>query len=235
MAAASAATRPSGEKCWIRAPAPARRNSRTAPCRSNSSDIPDALDRHGERRHPVKALTLYSQRLAARRQHSRGRVGTQQCRGLLAAAPITCSQLSSSSSTSCLAASALATRSADAAPPLRSSLSAVATVTGTRSGSDRDASSATQTPSANSVIRCRPTSRPRRVLPTPPSPIKVTSRWVVTRSITSESSASRPISSDTGSGRFVGWRDGLGSGRCGLSVPSSPLPGERARISPVNW
>jgi hypothetical protein len=35
----------------------------------------------------------------------------------------------------------------------------------------------------------------------------MTSRWVVTRSITSARSASRPISSDTGAATFVrGWR-----------------------------
>ena len=43
--------------------------------------VPAALRRHGERRHPVKALTLCSQRLAARRQHARRRVGAEQCLG----------------------------------------------------------------------------------------------------------------------------------------------------------
>jgi hypothetical protein len=44
------------------------------------------------------------------------------------------------------------------------------TVAGTRSGSESDASSIAQTPSANSGSRCRASSRPRRVLPIPPAP-----------------------------------------------------------------
>jgi hypothetical protein len=38
----------------------------------------NTLRRHAERRHPVEALTLCSQGLTARRQHTYSRVGTQQ-------------------------------------------------------------------------------------------------------------------------------------------------------------
>src|SRR5580700_4544446 len=121
---------------------------------------------------------------------------------MLAAASITSSQLSRTSR-SCFAPSAAATRSGVTAPAASSSPSVVATVTGTRSGSDSSPSSATHTPSANLGSMWRATSRPSRVLPMPPAPTRVTSRCAVTRAVASESSASRPISPDVGDGRFV--------------------------------
>ena len=199
-----------------------------------SSISPGASRRHSERRHPVKALTLDSQRLAARRHHTRCRVGAQQ---RLGHARRRVDHMLAIVEQQHRAASRRAhwrRARAVTAPPLRSSPSAVATVTGTRSGSDSGASSATHTPSANSASRCRATSRPRRVLPIPPSPIRVTSRCVVTRSVTSESSASRPISSDTVSGRFVRGGRRLGGGHRGRRR----APARRqslTRISPVNW
>jgi hypothetical protein len=55
----------------------------------------------------------------------------------------------------------------------------------------------------------------------------MTSRWVVTRSITSARSASRPISSDTGATRFVrGWR-GAAAAAFGTAYETQPdLAGE---------
>jgi hypothetical protein len=119
----------------------------------------------------------------------------------------------------------LATRSGDTAPPARSRPRVVATVTGTSSGSDRGASSATQAPSANLGSRRRAASLQRLVLPIPPGPTRVTRRWEVLRSRISSSSTARPISSETGSGRFVGGRDGVES-----AEPSPQLRADQVAI-----
>src|SRR4030095_4744598 len=100
--------------------------------------------------------------------------------------------------------SAAATRSGDSEPPATVSPIAIATVTGTSSGSDNGASSATQTPSVNSDNSPRATSRPSRVFPTPPVPINVTSLWTDSASVTSSTAGARTISSDVDAGRFVG-------------------------------
>ena len=57
----------------------------------------------------------------------------------------------------------------------------------------------------------RATSRPRRVLPMPPAPVRVTSRCAAARPRISSRSSSRPISSETGSGRLVGGSIAAGS------------------------
>ena len=54
--------------------------------------------------------------------------------------------------------------------------SAVATASGTADGSVTAASSKTQTPSGNSSREFAATSSASRVLPTPPTPVNVTSR-----------------------------------------------------------
>ncbi len=120
-----------------------------------------------------------------------------------AAASITCSQLSMTSS-SLLARIAPAIRSGDAVPATCVRPSALATVVGTSSGLDKGPSSATNTPSGYLGKRCLATSKPRRVLPIPPAPTRLTSRCAVARAVTSPSSASRPINSEITSGRFVG-------------------------------
>ena len=99
--------------------------------------------------------------------------------------------------------------------------SAVATVTGTNSGSDKGPSSAIQTPLENLGNSCRATSSPNRVLPMPPMPASVTRRCVIIRSDTSAIAVSRPMSSEMGSGRL--------DARRGEAVTP------RVRISPVNW
>jgi len=45
--------------------------------------VSNAVQWHGERRHPVQTLTLDAQRLAARRQHPSSRIGVQQRTGRL--------------------------------------------------------------------------------------------------------------------------------------------------------
>ena len=54
--------------------------------------------------------------------------------------------------------------------------STVAIAAGTEAGSPTDASSTIHTPSGNSPATSAPTSRASRVLPTPPTPLSVTSR-----------------------------------------------------------
>src|SRR5258708_4880320 len=76
-----------------------------------------------------------------------------------------------------------------------------------KAGSVNGASAATQTPSPNLGSRRHTTSLLRRVLPMPPAPTRMTRRWEVLMSRISSSSTSRPISSETGSARFVGGRD----------------------------
>ena len=171
-----------------------------------------ALRRDGKRRHPVKPLALCSQRLAARRHHPRCRVGAKQClgharRGVDEMLAIVEHQQE------LLRGERVRDAFGRYNVPARSRPSAVATVAGTRSGSDSGASSMAQTPSANLGSRCRATSKPRRVLPIPPAPVRVTRRWAAVRPRISSNSTSRPISSETGSGRFVGGRDAAGRRR----------------------
>src|SRR6202049_2395859 len=164
-----------------------------------------------ERRYWVDPLALYPEQLAGgggpRAPPRAAGVARSKASPIRAAASTTCSLLSSTS-ISCFERSAVAIDSGDAVPDASSSPSAVATATGTSSGSDSGASSMTQTPSANLGSRCRAASKPSRVLPIAPAPGRGTRRWEALRSTISTTSASRPISSETGSGRFVGRRDG---------------------------
>ncbi len=102
-----------------------------------------------------------------------------------AAAPITCSQLSSTSS-SCRRARARASASAGATGGRSRIPSAAATTAATCAGSRTAASSASHTPSANRPAACRATSPASRVFPAPPGPVTVTRRcwpsWPATSS-----------------------------------------------------
>ena len=66
--------------------------------------------------------------------------------------------------------------------------STVAIAAGTDAGSPTDASSTIHTPSGNSPATSAPTSSASRVLPTPPTPVSVTSRFDRTSSATSATS-----------------------------------------------
>ena len=66
--------------------------------------------------------------------------------------------------------------------------STVAMAAGTEAGSPTDASSTIHTPSGNSPATSAPTSSASRVLPTPPTPLSVTSRFDRTSSATSATS-----------------------------------------------
>ena len=103
------------------------------------------------------------------------------------AASSTCSQLSTSSNNR-RPATASATVSISSTSPWGVTPKAVAMAAGTDEGSPTGASSTSHTPSGNSSAISAPTSRASRVLPTPPTPLNVTSRFDRTRSATSTSS-----------------------------------------------
>ncbi len=142
-----------------------------------------------------------------------------------AAASITCSQLSRTSRNR-FEARAVATRSGDRMPVANVSPSPAATVIGTSLGSVNAPSSAIQTPSGNFGCMRRAASTPSRVLPMPPAPVSVTRRRSATRPRISRSSASRPMSSDTASGRLV---------RAAAGAMVLALAGIPVRTVPVNW
>ena len=108
-----------------------------------------------------------------------------------AAAPITCSQLSSTSS-SCRRASTAPAPPAAGIPGCSRTPSATATADGTCAGSRTGASSASHTPSANRAATRPATAPASRVLPTPPGPVTVTSRCSSSRPATSRTAAARP-------------------------------------------
>ena len=97
-----------------------------------------------------------------------------------AAASTTCSQLSNTSSRT-VPSSAAATDSLTVLPGCWVMPSTAATASGTAAGSVTAASSKTHTPSGNSSASCAATSSASRVLPTPPTPVKVTNRCDRTR------------------------------------------------------
>ncbi len=92
-----------------------------------------------------------------------------------AAASSRCSQLSNTRSRT-LPSSAAATDSVRVLPGCWVMPSTAATASGTAAGSVTAASSKSHTPSGNSSVSCAATSSASRVLPTPPTPVKVTSR-----------------------------------------------------------
>src|SRR5205807_2429604 len=107
------------------------------------------------------------------------------------AAPITCSQLSSTTS-SCSRASTPASASVAGTPGRSRPPSTAAATAGTSAGSPAGASSTSHTPSANRPATCLATSPASRVLPTPPGPVTVTSRYSSSKPATSRTAPARP-------------------------------------------
>ncbi len=111
-----------------------------------------------------------------------------------------CSQLSQSNST-CLwwkwAMNALIGSCAGRASPTPSMIA-----TGTSPGSPSSAKLTSQTPSANARRRCRATCIASLVLPTPPTPVKVTDREDDNKRLISAASARRPTRLVTSIGRL---------------------------------
>ncbi len=112
-----------------------------------------------------------------------------------ATAASTCSQLSSTSNACCLARLASSDSVMDSPGACRTP-SAAATAGITSAGSGTVASSTSHTPSANRPATRRATSLASLVLPTPPGPVTVTSRYSCTRSASFASSAARPTRLD---------------------------------------
>ena len=119
------------------------------------------------------------------------------------AASSTCSQLSMTSSRT-LPSSAVATDSLTLLPGCWVMPRIAATASGTAAGSPTGASSKSQTPSGNSSARRVATSVARRVLPTPPTPVKVTSRCDFSSVATASSADSRPMKLLGAGRRFPG-------------------------------
>ena len=142
------------------APLTLSRNSRTEPHlgRSFPSSAPSVGTGSGDTGKIHSPSALSGSRLVA--ITCMAGLARNKASAIVAAASITCSQLSSTSK-SCFPDSALATRSAETAPAPGVTLAASATVAATRSASATGASSTNQTPSGNSSpARARP---PRRV------------------------------------------------------------------------
>ena len=120
-----------------------------------------------------------------------------------AAASSTCSQLSNTSSR-IRPSSAAATLSLTVLPGCWVMPSTAATASGTAAGSVTAASSKSQTPSGYSSASCVATSSASRVLPTPPTPVNVTSRCARSAASISRTSDSRPIKLVVAGRRFPG-------------------------------
>ncbi len=118
-----------------------------------------------------------------------------------AQAPIRCSQLSSTISTS-WAARASSTVSRTGPRGCAASRSAWEMAGATASPSFTAASSTSQTPSPEPSSSAAATRRLNLVLPHPPAPVRVTSREDSTRARTCEISCSRPINADSWAGRL---------------------------------
>ena len=129
--------------------------------------------------------------------------------------PRRCSALSSTSSRSC-PRSRSTRSSATGRPGSRTAPTASAMAGSTWSASSSGASSTSRTPSAYRSCTAAAAARTRRVLPTPPGPLSVTSRLVRSRSATRATSSSRPMRGVAGAGspaRRPG-RDGVGGRAC---------------------
>ena len=110
----------------------------------------------------------------------------------LAAASITCSQLSNTSSLE-RPSNAAATLSATLIPACCAIPSTAAAASGTAAGSPTAANSITHTPSGKSFAERAATSSARRVLPTPPTPVSVSKRCALSAAFSWSSSACRPM------------------------------------------
>ncbi len=120
-----------------------------------------------------------------------------------AAAPRRCSQLSNTSSRR-RPERAWARLSVMVSPAWGVTPNAVATTSGTAAGSPTGANSTSHSPSANSPASSAATWIAMRVLPTPPTPVRVTSRWALTCSASSFTATSRPTKLVVCPGRFPG-------------------------------
>ena len=104
-----------------------------------------------------------------------------------------------------------------------------ATTSGTAAGSPTAANSTTNTPSGKSCAKRAANSNASRVLPTPPTPVNVTKRWVFNAVCRSVSCASRPMKLVVGCRRFPGVGSSVIRGE-NRSVGQNPGPETCQRV-----
>ena len=146
-----------------------------------------------------------------------------------AAASRMCSQLSNTSNRT-RPSSAAATDSLTLLPGCWMMPRIAATASGTAAGSVTAASSKSHTPSGNSSASCEATSIARRVLPTPPTPVNVTSLRERTAVAISATSASRPIRLVAAGRRFPGVESSVRSGGKSVRSPGALQLKHRDRV-----
>ena len=147
-------------------------------------------------------------------------VWARSCSTTSAAASSTCSQLSNTNNSrrpdSAWVMLAVTDRPACGVTP-----NTAATASGTAAGSPTGANSTSHTPSENSPVSSAATWIARRVLPTPPTPVRVTSRWARTCSASSFTAISRPTKLVVCTGRFPGTASNVRNGANSTRNPSA--------------
>ena len=128
-----------------------------------------------------------------------------------ATAPSTCSQLSSTNS-NCFWDSISMRESSEYCPPGLVTRNTAATAAATPSGSRTGASSTSHAPSRYLGSTSAATCNAKRVLPTPPTPVTVTTRDVSRAFATRDTSFFRPMNELTCAGRFPGNESSVRSG-----------------------
>ena len=157
----------------------------------------------GRTGHSRSPSTASASRLVASRR-TRGHDRTTSSANVPAAST-RCSQLSSTRSSS-FARRKSSSASPNGRPVRGATASAVATARGMPSYSITDARSQNQAPSGSRDATSAATWSASRVLPTPPTPIRVTSGPSATSSETRANSVSRPTKVVTGTGTLPGTR-----------------------------
>src|SRR5262249_9980445 len=97
----------------------------------------------------------------------------------------------------------------------------IATSSQTNPPPDRGEKSTNQTPSGKSSATAEASRSASRVLPDPPGPVKVSSRFSASRAVASASSISRPTKRVSGAGRFVTALAGAGDDAISFDGPAA--------------
>jgi len=176
-----------------------RRTASAAAASSGRRSVPWVGSPREGTRQVTSPSTPRGSRLVARTRTRGAAWSTWLTRSAVAAR--TCSQLSAMSRRS-RSVRYSTTRAATRPVPTSCSPHAAPTVGATCSGRVSGASSASHTPSVYRSSRREPTSMARRVLPHPPTPTSVTSRWRVTRVAISLLSGARPTKLEIAVGRL---------------------------------
>ena len=177
-------------------------NRRTAAASATASWLASALGDANEGTASIRSPSIPSpSRLVAsttRRGQARSSVSTSS-----AAGSSTCSQLSMTTS-SCLLRRNSTSASTRVCPPRRTTSNTAAMAAGTAAGSRTGASSTSHAPSEKRGSTSAAACSARRVLPTPPTPVRVTTLPSASAAPTRARSRSRPTNELSCSGRFPG-------------------------------